>query len=221
MIYYIYNKKIPVIFMINKEIYKELKKRIIFLDYNPNRVLNIKELAKEFGVSAVPIREVLILLETEKLIRIIPNNGIYVTDISFQELKDVFEVRLFLIGLAVRLAAQRVTPEELNKMKELLKKIKQEKDRKRLIQLDAEFHDLLNYSSRNETLADTLKNLRNRIGRLWFFAREHDTYSLQIPKDFEELIEALENKDQDKSELIIRDHTIRFINQIKTSLYTE
>ena len=221
MIYYFYNKNILVIFMVNQEIYKELKKRIVFLDYKPKQVLNIKELAKEFGVSAVPIREVLILLETEKLIRIIPNNGIYVTDISFQELKDVFEVRLFLIGLAVRLAAQRVTPEELNKMKELLKKIKQEKDRKRLIQLDAEFHDLINYSSKNETLADTLKNLRNRIGRLWFFAKEYDTYSLQIPKDFEELIKALEDKDQDKSELIIRDHTIRFINQIKTSLYTE
>ena len=68
--------------MVNQEIYKELKKRIVFLDYKPKQVLSIKELAKEFGVSAVPIREVLILLETEKLIHIIPNNGIYVTDIS-------------------------------------------------------------------------------------------------------------------------------------------
>ena len=207
--------------MVNKEIYKELKKRIVFLDYKPKQVLSIKELAKEFGVSAVPIREVLILLETEKLIHIIPNNGIYVTDISFQELKDVFEVRLFLIGLAGRLAAQRVTPEELNKMKELLKKIKQEKDRKRLIQLDAEFHDLINYSSKNQTLAETLKRLRNQIGRLWFFAQEHDTYSLQIPKDFEELIKALENKDQDKSEQIMKNHAIHFINQIKENIYVE
>jgi DNA-binding GntR family transcriptional regulator len=207
--------------MVNQEIYKELKKRIVFLDYKPKQVLSIKELAKEFGVSAVPIREVLILLETEKLIHIIPNNGIYVTDISFQELKDVFEVRLFLIGLAGRLAAQRVTPEELNKMKELLKKIEQEKDRKRLIQLDAEFHDLINYSSKNETLADTLKNLRNRIGRLWFFAKEHDTYSLQIPKDFEELIKALEKNDQNKCEEILKNHAIHFIEQIKINLYSE
>ena len=207
--------------MVNQEIYKELKKRIVFLDYKPKQVLSIKELAKEFGVSTVPIREVLILLETEKLIHIIPNNGVYVTDVSFQELKDVFEVRLFLIGLSGRLAAQRVTSEELNKMKELLKKIKQEKDRKRLIQLDAEFHDLINYSSKNETLAETLKRLRNQIGRLWFFAKEHDTYSLQIPKDFEELIKALENKDQDKSELIMRNHTIHFINQIKKNIYVE
>lgn len=208
------------IFIPNREIYKKLKNRIVFLDYKPKQVLSIKELAKEFGVSPIPIREVLILLETEKLVHIIPNNGICVSDISFQELKDVFEVRLFLIGISGRLAAQRVTPEELNKMKELLEKIKQEKDRKKLIQLDAEFHDLVNCSSNNETLADTLKNLRNRIGRLWFFAKEHDTYSLQIPKDFEELIKALENKDQDKSELIMRNHIIHFINQIKTNLYS-
>ncbi len=207
--------------MVNKDIYKELKKRIVFLDYKPKQVLSIKELAKEFGVSPMPIREVLILLETEKLVHIIPNNGIYVTDISFQELKDVFEVRLFLIGLSGRLAAQRVTTEELNKMKELLKKIKQEKDRNILIQLDAEFHDLINYSSKNETLAETLKKLRNQIGRLWFFAKENDAYSQKIPEDFEELIKALENKEQNKCEQIMKDHAICFINQIKTSLYAE
>lgn len=207
--------------MVNKEIYKELKKRIVYLDYKPKQVLNIKELAKEFGVSPMPVREVLILLESEKLIHIIPNNGIYVNDISFQELKDVFEIRLFLVGLAGKLSAQRVTTEELNKMKELLEKIKQEKDRKKLIQLDAEFHDLVNYSTKNQTLADTLKRLRNQIGRLWFFAKENDAYSQKIPEDFEELIKALENKEQNKSEQIMKDHAIHFINQIKMSLYAE
>ncbi|HZK40103.1 MAG TPA: GntR family transcriptional regulator [Atribacterota bacterium] len=207
--------------MANKEIYKELKKRIVFLDYKPKQVLSIKEMAKEFGVSPIPIREVLILLENEKLVHIIPNNGIYVTDVSFQELKDVFEVRLFLVGLSGRLSTQRITPEELNKMKELLEKIKKEKNRKKLIQLDAEFHDLVNYSTKNQSLAETLKRLRNQIGRLWFFAKENDAYSQQIPEDFEELIKALENKEQNKSEQIMKDHAIHFINQIKMSLYAE
>ena len=207
--------------MVNKEIYKELKRRIVYLDYKPKQVLNIKELAKEFGVSPMPIREVLILLESEKLIHIIPNNGVYVTDVSFQELKDVFEVRLFLVGLSGRLAAERITPEEINKLKELLDKIKQEKNRRKLIQLDAEFHDLVNYSTKNQALAETLKRLRNQIGRLWFFAKENDAYSQKIPEDFEELIKALENKEQNKSEQIMKDHAIHFINQIKMSLYAE
>jgi len=207
--------------MVNTEIYKELKKRIVYLDYQPKQVLSIKELAKEFGVSPIPIREVLILLENEKLVHIIPNNGIYVTDVSFQELKDVFEVRLFLIGLSGRLAAQRITPEELNKLKELLLKIQQEKNRRKLILLDAEFHDLLNCSTKNQTLAETLKRLRNQIGRLWLFAKENDAYSQKIPEDFKELIKALENKEQNKSEQIMKDHAIHFIEQVKTNLYSE
>ena len=207
--------------MANMEIYNELKNRIVYLDYKPKQVLSIKELAKEFGVSPIPIREVLILLENEKLVHIIPNNGVYVTDVSLQELKDVFEVRLFLVGLAGKLAAQRVTSEELKKMKELLEKIKNEKNRKKLIQLDAEFHDLVNYSTKNQTLVETLKRLRNQIGRLWFFAKENDAYSQKIPEDFEALIKALENKEQNKSEQIMKDHAIHFINQIKMSLYDE
>jgi len=207
--------------MANREIYNELKKRIVYLDYQPKQVLSMKELAKEFGVSPIPIREVLILLENEKLVHIIPNNGIYVTDVSFQELKDVFEVRLFLIGLSGKLAAQRITPEELNKLKDLLVKMRQEKNRRKLILLDAEFHDLVNYSTKNQTLAETLKRLRNQIGRLWFFAKENDAYSQKIPQDFEELIKALENKEQNKSEQIMKDHAIHFIEQVKTNLYSE
>jgi len=207
--------------MVNKDIYSELKKRIVFLEYKPKQVLNIKELAKEFGVSPMPIREVLILLEAEKLIHIIPNNGIYVTDVSLQELKDVFEIRLFLVGFVGKLAAQRVTLEELNKMKELLEKIKKERNRNKLIQLDAEFHDLLNSSTKNQALVETLKRLRNQIGRLWYFAKENDVYSKHIPQDIENLITALEKKDQTQCEQIMTDHTMHFINQIKICLYSE
>ncbi len=207
--------------MVNKEIYTELKKRIVFLKYKPKQVLSIKELAKEFGVSPIPVREVLILLEAEKLVHIIPNNGIYVTDISLQELKDVFEIRLFLVGLAGKLAAQRITSEELEKMKELLKRIKKEDNRNKLIQLDAEFHDLLNASTKNQTLVETLKRLRNQIGRLWYFVKENDVYSRHIPQDIENLITALEEKDQTQCEQIMTDHAMHFINQIKICLYSE
>ena len=207
--------------MVNKEIYTELKKRIVFLKYKPKQVLSIKELAKEFSVSPIPVREVLILLEAEKLVHIIPNNGIYVTDISLQELKDVFEIRLFLVGLAGKLAAQRITSEELEKMKELLNRIKTEDNRNKLIQLDAEFHDLLNASTKNQTLVETLKRLRNQIGRLWYFAKENDIYSRHIPQDIENLITALGEKDQTQCEQIMTDHAMHFINQIKICLYSE
>jgi len=207
--------------MKNTLIYNTIKERIVFLEYKPKQVLIIKELSKEFGVSPIPIREALFLLESEKLIRIIPNKGIYVTDVSLQELKDVFEIRLFLVSFAGKLSAQRVNLEELNKMKELLKKIKKEKDRNKLIRLDSEFHDLLNSSTKNQALVETLRRLRNQISRLWYFSKENDIYSQYIPKDFENLITALEKKDQNKCEEILKYHTVRFIEQIKVSLFSE
>jgi len=205
-----------------KKVYSEIKRRIVFLDYKPGQFLYTKELMKEFSVSLTPIRETLIYLEAEGLIHIIPNRGAYVGEASFQDFKDIFEVRLFLIGQSGRLAAQRITSEELMKMRKLLKKIKQEKERNLLIQLDSEFHDLVNQATKNRALAKTLERLRNQVTRLWLFTREKsDTYSSQIPGDFEELIKALENKDQSKSEQILRNHAIHFINQVKMSLYNE
>ncbi|MEA1964020.1 MAG: GntR family transcriptional regulator [Candidatus Aerophobetes bacterium] len=205
-----------------KRVYSEIKRRIVFLDYKPGQFLYTKELMKEFEISLTPIREALIYLEAEGLIHIIPNRGAYVSEVSFQSLQDVFEVRLFLIGQSGRLAAQRITNEELAKLEKLLKKIKQEKKRKLLIQLDAEFHDLVNQATQNKALAKTLERLRNQVARLWLFTREeNDTYSSQIPEDFEELIKALKKKDQSGSEQILRNHVIHFIDQVKVSLYAE
>ena len=208
--------------MINEKIYSEIKKRIVFLHYPPKYDLNVKALAKEFGVSSMPIREMMILLEDEGLIRVVPNKGIYVADISFQELKNIFEIRIFLIGLSGRIAAQRITPIELDNLKQLLNKMKKEKDFKGAIQLDAEFHNLLNCSTKNRTLVKILERLRNQINRLWFFVKDKgDKTFLQTLRDFEELIGALTKRDSDKCEQILKSHILSFMEQIKESLYDE
>jgi len=201
------------------DIFNELKRRIVFFEYKPKQVLNVKELSREFGMSAIPIREALIRLEEEKLISIIPNNVVYVSDLSFQELKDVFEVRLFLLGMAGKLAAKRAKPEEIEEMKSLAEKMKQEKSRKQIIQMDARFHDLLNKSTKNEVLADSLEKLRNRLGRLWYLAEKGESYSLQIPDEISNLIKALEERDGEKCKQILEEHAIHFIERIKINLY--
>jgi len=203
----------------SNNIYNELKRRIVFFEYKPKQVLSIKNISQEFGVSAIPIRETLIRLEEEKLIVIIPNNIIYVSDLSFQELKDVFEVRIFLLGLAAKLAAKRAKPEEIKEMKFLAEKMKAEKSRKKIIQLDAEFHNLFNKSTGNEVLAESLEKLRNRLGRLWYLAEEGESYSLQIPQEIENLIITLESRDGEQCKKILEEHAIHFIERIKINLY--
>ncbi len=205
--------------MKSNDIFNELKRRIVFFEYKPKQVLSVKELSREFSVSAIPIRETLIRLEEQKLICIIPNNVVYVSDLSFQELKDVFEVRLFLLGMAGKLAAKRATSEEIKEMKILADKMKQEKSRKQIIQLDARFHDMLNKSTKNEVLAESLEKLRNRLGRLWYLAEKGESYSLQIPDEIAALITALEKCDGEKCKQILEEHATHFIERIKINLY--
>ncbi|MCF8105753.1 MAG: GntR family transcriptional regulator, partial [Desulfohalobiaceae bacterium] len=93
-------------------IYRELKRRIVFLDYEPGQSLREKDLIEEFGVSRTPVREAFIRLESDGLVRIFPNLGTIVTEVSFQQLKDVFEIRSYLVRLAGQLAAARATEED-------------------------------------------------------------------------------------------------------------
>ncbi len=79
-------------------LFNELKRRIVFFDYKPRQMLNIKDLSKEFGVSAIPIREALIRLEDEKLINIIPNNGAYVMRFKFSGVKGCFRSEIIFTG---------------------------------------------------------------------------------------------------------------------------
>jgi DNA-binding GntR family transcriptional regulator len=200
--------------IMDERIYSEIKRRIVLLDYEPGQALREKELTEEFGVSRTPVREALIRLEAERLVRIIPNSGIYVTEVRFQDLKDVFEIRSFLIGLVGRLAAERVTDQELDEMKALLGKIKGERDSRILRELDLCFHDLINGATQNKILVDTLERLRNQAGRIWIFTSDDDEYLLRIGSEFEELIKALEDRDGDKCEEILRGHVMHFIEHI-------
>jgi DNA-binding GntR family transcriptional regulator len=204
----------------NNKIYKIIKERIVFLKYKPKQILSIKELAEEFRVSSIPIREALVLLENEKLIHIIPYKGIYVTEVSLQELKNAFEMRLFLIEYIAKLAIQRITSEEKAKMRALLNRIKKEKNRNELIHLDAEFHDLLNASTKNQLLVEILQKIRIQFTRLWYFSKEKDFYSKHTVKDIEKIIIAIEESDENKCKEILKDHTIRFIDRIKESLFS-
>jgi DNA-binding GntR family transcriptional regulator len=196
--------------------YTELKKRIVLLDYEPGQLLHEKELAEEFGVSRTPIREAFIRLASENLVRIVPKRGVYVSEISLQDLKNVFEVRRQLLRLVGQLAAERITPDELNAVEKKVKQIRKETNPHRLMQLDSEMHLILNKATKNEILASILEQLRNQAVRIWAFSPEGccDAFGAE----FSSLLEALKAKDAKRCEDILEDHMNSFVNRIRARL---
>jgi len=200
-------------------IYEKVKKGIVYLKFKPKEKISINSLAKEYKVSTSPIREALILLESEGLVTSNPYSGFFVSDINFRQIKDLFEFRMFLLSFVGQLATERITEKEIVDLEVILEKIKKTKSADSLIELETHFHRTLNNSTKNQPLIITLKDLEDQVNRLWFFTDKRNKYYQRIPNDFQQMIVALKKKDGNLLTKLLKDHAEGFIDAIKSCLY--
>lgn len=155
----------------NPKIYEILKDRILFMEYRPGHILNEKVLAEEFKMSRTPLREVLMRLEWDKLVRILPRTGALVTEIEFYLMMHTFQVRFEIEGLVGRLAAEHCKDEHLKKIDAIIEKcnpLYAERNCRELVEIDKEFRKLLLKAANNPVLNETSANLYTITQRLWY-----------------------------------------------------
>ncbi len=198
------------------DVYGELKRRIVELDFKPGEVLHEKDLAETFSVSRTPIREALIRLESDGLVKVSRGRGAYVTEVSLQNLKESFEIRSHLAELVARLLVSRATVSELEAMDELLGRIEAEADAAALRNLDMAFHDLVNAATHNTMLAETLTRLRNQVSRVWDtnVPAGEDHFFSGIHEEFSRLVVAAREKNSEEVAGVLRAHLARLIDEI-------
>lgn len=90
-----------------------LKERLVNCIYPPGTLLDEAQLAADLGASRTPVREAISRLEMEGFVKIMPKKGIYVTDISLNDVLQIFQTRIEIEPIAVRLAAPHLPREEL------------------------------------------------------------------------------------------------------------
>lgn len=167
------------------------------------------QLAKQLGVSRTPVREALRMLELEGLVNTVPRKGAEVAAITQKDLHDVLDVRCALEELAVDLACQTITQEELNKLHELLDKFRvltQKGDISGLAECDVEFHDIIIQSTRNNRLIQLLNNLREQMYRYRLeYLKDLSTHQTLL-KEHLTIAKCLEQRDVAAAKLTIRDH---------------
>ena len=128
--------------------------------------LSVPHLARTLGTSRTPVREALYALEQAGLAEIRPRRGAVVFGGGDDTLAQMFELREALDGMAARLAAQRMTPEEHATLRRLggeLDDALQAGDRDRHIELDLAFHCAIRDGAHNQRLAADLGRLRDQI----------------------------------------------------------
>jgi DNA-binding GntR family transcriptional regulator len=109
----------------------------------PGQQLRQVEIAERYGVSPTPVREALRLLEADGAISYAPHRGATVTELSPQELNDLYLMRTSVEALLTRLAAQRATPTEVTAIRRLHEDLAAKcatADAEELSRLNREFH---------------------------------------------------------------------------------
>ena len=152
--------------------YDELIRRITRLDLPPGTVLAEKSLVEELQIGRTPIREALQRLAMEGLVIHQLNRGMFVSEITYSDVQEIYEFRSLVDGYACRLAAQRATPAKAAKLMELhgaLVQATKDDDIDTYVQLDREYYSILSEASKNSFLIETIPRIFNLHLRLWFF----------------------------------------------------
>jgi DNA-binding GntR family transcriptional regulator len=183
-------------------IFNSLREAIIVGELKPGERLMEVKLANKMGVSRTPVREAIRKLELEGLVIMIPRKGAHVADLSRKDIMNVLEVRASLDGLATALAAKRITPEEINELKNIQKQFIayiEKGNLNGLIKKDVEFHEVIYRASRNEKLMQITQNLREQVQRFRVIYMKDYVRPKELVKEHNEIRNAIENKDEEKA----------------------
>lgn len=166
------------------------------------------EMSQALSVSHIPVREAFRQLESQGLVRITPNKGAVVTELSYDDMKNIMDTRIALELAAIRKAVSsgRMTPEIINSATEICNEFKTEKDINKLEDLNLQFHFMLYKPAQNPVMEQLIDQLHANIDRYvrpcYSQVQTHDnTY-----EDHMNLLEACKARDVELAYALLRTH---------------
>ena len=175
-----------------------LRTRIFEGHYAPGTRLVERDLAAEFSVSRLPVREALRMLRQEGLISDRGARGAEVSSLSPKDVEDLFDVRQSLEVLACRLAAKRATKADLAYLKGLLDNAEAFLAKGSVMEAhrsNSEFHDAITAIADNNFLKSALEPLQGRMH--WLFRHVADLP--ELIREHRELYAAIASGDPDRA----------------------
>jgi DNA-binding GntR family transcriptional regulator len=214
---------------INKKgkIFETLLHRILFMQYAPGEILNETTLAKEFGTSRGPLREVLKQLEWKKLVVTMPRLGTQVTEIDFQKIIQTFQIRFHIEALAAKLACENATPAHGDRIGELIDKLKKgfaaddPNPGNHYIEIDFQFRDILYDAAQNPILKEISDYLYHITLRINLLAHQKGDFERCRPLFLEEMQafqEAFAGKDAEAAANLRQDYMKAYLVGVKSLL---
>ncbi len=151
--------------------YDILVKRITRLEIPPGAVLAEIALVNDIGIGRTPVREALQRLAMEGLVTHRIKRGMFVSEVGYTEVQEIYEFRRIIDSAACRLAAARASAahaEELMKIHHLLLEATENNDIDAYVSANHEYYRVLGDAARNSFIEETIPRIMNLHLRLWF-----------------------------------------------------
>jgi DNA-binding GntR family transcriptional regulator len=190
-----------------------LQARVLSGEIPSGTRLRQEAIAREFGVSRTPVREALRQLQAIGIAQVEHNRGAVVLGPSARDLREAYEVRAELEGLAAQLAATRIVDEELARLREAqrlfqrsIESLLSRRRRGRTPQWEDDsdwvrgndlFHQVIQEASGNRQLLRTIADLHRSFPRALTWSALNESSSLlgENVRQHEAILEAIENRD--------------------------
>lgn len=191
-------------------IFKQLQNEILNGIYGPGDILTEMRLTEELGVSRTPIREALKQLETEGLVKATPGKGIVVQGVTDKDIEDIYMIRMMIEGLAARWAAEKITQNEIEELKDILELeefyTKKGGGTGNLLKLDSKFHDLVFKASKSKPLMHILSTFHHYVQSARSASLETPGRAQKVFEEHEAIMQAIIDRDPDLAEKLTTRH---------------
>jgi len=200
--------------------YEALKSAILTMniyDRSAELRLDERQLSTQFGVSRTPLREALAQLEQEGLVRIVARRGIYIVRKTKAEILEMITVWAALESMAARLATKEAGDEEIASLHRLIDAFSTDEVARKMGEYsdaNIRFHQAIICLGKCELI-------RELTDRLFFHVRairqrtifEQDRARRSVV-DHKEIVAALEARDTERAERLVREHTLRLRDHV-------
>lgn len=190
-------------------VFNTLRQAILKGELAPGERLMEIQLADRLGVSRTPIREAIRKLELEGLVLMIPRKGAEVAKISEKSLRDVLEIRRSLEELAIELACQRMTDEDIQELElaqENFRTAIQTGDAMTMAETDEHYHDIIYNGTGNTRLVQIINNLREQMYRYRLeYIKDSDKRQILVV-EHDQILEAVRSRHVAQAKTAVREH---------------
>ena len=170
------------------------------------QALKQDEIAAQFGISKIPVREALIQLKAEGLVNFYPNRGAFVSELSAAEADEIYVMRIALETAVLARAIPNLTVAQLKHAEEILNAIDQEENIAKWGELNWEFHATLYAPASLPRLMDTIKALHTNIARYLVLYLAGMAYQKKSQKEHRAILAACRHGETEKAVTYLEGH---------------